>query len=447
MPQGTLVLPTTGTLSGLTLVQDINAALANVSGFASGATDPSTLGTGVQPFSFWSDTSVSPNILRLRNAANSAWIVIGDLTKANLGLVSQTTFQQDLYSSSVATGTADALIGAFTPAITNTTLATGTTTLTVRATLANLTATPTFTPNSGVVSPATIVKGAGAPLFPGDIAGAGHWITLQWDATLGAWVLLNPATGVGSNKVGEIFDWPSGAVLPSYGLRCDGSSGISSTTYANLFAVLVKYLSGATMTIATPGVVTWTAHGLYVNAPVKFTTTGALPTGLTVGTTYFVIAAGFGANSFQLSATIGGAAINTTGTQSGTHTAIHAPHGCANDLSTFSVPNVPVGATTVQSSANEGVFNPGNLQSHNHVINIGDPGHTHAYASLAPFTRTGELAATGSTGFMVSSRSFDQVLGSYASATGISATSNNTGNGGANNLPAGLNVRKYIRFA
>lgn len=444
MSQGSLILQTTGTLSGLSLVQAINAALANVSGFASGSTDPASLAGGVQPFSLWADTSVSPNLLRMRNAANTAWTLIGDLSQANLGLTSQMGFQQDLYTSAVATGTADALIAAFTPAINNTTLTSGATTLTVRAASVNATTTPTFTPNNGVVSPAIIVKGAGAPLIAGDIAGAGHWLTLQWDITLSKWVLLNPAGGVAASKIGELFDWPVGGVLPTYGILCDGSSGISATTYASLFNILVKKLSGATMTIATPGVVTWTAHGLYVNAPVKFTTTGALPTGITSGTTYFIIAAGFGTNSFQIAATIGGAAIATTGTQSGVHTAIHAPHGCANDLSTFSAPNIPAGATTVQGPGAEGVFFAGQMPVHNHVINISDPGHAHVYGSLAPFTSTGELAATGSTGRMVQFNFFSS-YGTNAAATGISGSSNNAGSG-ANNLPAGLYVRKYIRF-
>ena len=74
-----------------------------------------------------------------------------------------------------------------------------------------------------------------------------------------------------------------------------------------------------TMTIASPAVVSFTAHGLSVNDMVVFTTTGALPTGVTAGTTYFVITV-VDANSFQFSATKGGAAVNTSGSQSGTHT-------------------------------------------------------------------------------------------------------------------------------
>jgi hypothetical protein len=124
----------------------------------------------------------------------------------------------------------------------------------------------------------------------------------------------------------------------------------------------------ATMTQATPSVVTKTAHGLSVSDPIVFSvptdqetftltianpgvfttstthnfvagdavnlhTTGALPsvlpTYITNGTatlrqfcprTYYVIAAGLGASTFQLSLTSGGAAIDTSaGSQSGTH--------------------------------------------------------------------------------------------------------------------------------
>lgn len=73
-----------------------------------------------------------------------------------------------------------------------------------------------------------------------------------------------------------------------------------------------------TVTIASPGVVTWTGHTLSNGDIVVFTTTGALPTGITAGTSYYVVNAA--TNTFQISATSGGAAINTSGSQSGTHT-------------------------------------------------------------------------------------------------------------------------------
>jgi hypothetical protein len=81
--------------------------------------------------------------------------------------------------------------------------------------------------------------------------------------------------------------------------------------------------STVTMTIAAPGVVSWTAHGLSNGDGVKFTTTGALPTGLTAGTTYYVVSAS--TDAFSVAETPGGAAITTSGSQSGTHTATSVP--------------------------------------------------------------------------------------------------------------------------
>ena len=77
--------------------------------------------------------------------------------------------------------------------------------------------------------------------------------------------------------------------------------------------------SSFTVTIASPAVVTSTVS-LLDKTPVILTNTGypsALPTGLSVGTTYYV--KGTGGTTFNLSLTPGGAAINTSGTQSGTH--------------------------------------------------------------------------------------------------------------------------------
>jgi hypothetical protein len=74
------------------------------------------------------------------------------------------------------------------------------------------------------------------------------------------------------------------------------------------------------ITNASPAVFNKTAHGLSINDPVVLNTSGTLNTGLTVGTIYYVISAGFGANAFEVSATLAGAAINTSSAGSGTHT-------------------------------------------------------------------------------------------------------------------------------
>ncbi len=73
-----------------------------------------------------------------------------------------------------------------------------------------------------------------------------------------------------------------------------------------------------TVTIASPGVVTLSGHGFNGGERVILQTTGALPTGLSVNTVYFVKF--IDANTFNLATTLGGANINTSGSQSGTHT-------------------------------------------------------------------------------------------------------------------------------
>jgi hypothetical protein len=84
-----------------------------------------------------------------------------------------------------------------------------------------------------------------------------------------------------------------------------------------------------TMTIASPAVVTWgvagKGHGLVAGSPFKFSTTGALPTGVTAGTQYYVISTGLTETTFQFSASNGGSAVNSSGSQSGTHTGLPGP--------------------------------------------------------------------------------------------------------------------------
>jgi hypothetical protein len=95
----------------------------------------------------------------------------------------------------------------------------------------------------------------------------------------------------------------------------------TDTTGTAVTIDLAYVASTVTITIAAPGVVTWTAHGLSVNDTIRFTTTGALPTGLAINTTYYVKTV-LSANTFTVSTSAGGAAVTTSGTQSGTQTAL-----------------------------------------------------------------------------------------------------------------------------
>lgn len=60
---------------------DLNSALQALASLSSGATEPSTM----YAYQLWADTTTG--LLKIRNAANSAWITIGTLASVNLGLL------------------------------------------------------------------------------------------------------------------------------------------------------------------------------------------------------------------------------------------------------------------------------------------------------------------------------------------------------------------------
>lgn len=73
-----------------------------------------------------------------------------------------------------------------------------------------------------------------------------------------------------------------------------------------------------TVTIASPGVFTRKEHGLEDGDRIILSTSASLPTGLSANTWYYVVNSDED-ETFQVSSTKDGTAINTSGTQSGTH--------------------------------------------------------------------------------------------------------------------------------
>jgi len=89
---------------------------------------------------------------------------------------------------------------------------------------------------------------------------------------------------------------------------------------ANANVFIDSAAQGLAISIASPGVLTWPDHGFDLNGTVTLSTTGALPTGLPAGTYY--VKTIIDKDHVTLSATAGGAVINTSGSQSGTHTGV-----------------------------------------------------------------------------------------------------------------------------
>jgi microcystin-dependent protein len=262
---------------------------------------------------------------------------------------------------------------------------------------------------------------------------------------------------------------PTGTILmyitssaPTGWVNCDGTA-LDRTTYANLFSSIVPSRGTVTLTIASPCVVTLSSHGFISGDSIYLTTTGALPTGLTANTLYYVIFVD--ANTFRLASSyanaIAGTALNTSGTQSGVHTLYHCPYGLGNGSTTFNAPDfrgrIPVGkgsgagltarplgysfgAETVALATTE-------LPSHNHTLT--DSGHTHTGTSgnqSANHVHTpqtdGVAIGQGQYGFSAVGGGYQPILiisysdtGSYVAYGGTSADhthSFTTGSGNAN---------------
>ncbi|WP_394065423.1 hypothetical protein [Alcaligenes sp. WGS1538] len=99
-----------------------------------------------------------------------------------------------------------------------------------------------------------------------------------------------------------------------------------------------------TISVGEPAVVTWNSHGLVAGQPVVFSTTGSLPTGLSAGTVYYVIATGLTANSFSVGATPDATTgIETTAAGTGTHTASAPPAGMTDMFYGLALPGARQG--------------------------------------------------------------------------------------------------------
>lgn len=158
--------------------------------------------------------------------------------------------------------------------------------------------------------------GADRIMFWDDSAGAVDWLTAGTGLTI-----TGTTIAASGGALSSMYEDRKAANTAGGGATSGSWIARTLNTEAYDDIGLALRSSTFTVTLASPGVFSWTAHGLILNSTVIFTTSGALPTGLTAGATYYVISAGLTADAFQVSATAGGAAINTSGSQSGTHTA------------------------------------------------------------------------------------------------------------------------------
>ncbi len=247
---------------------------------------------------------------------------------------------------------------------------------------------------------------------------------------------IDTITGMAAN-VATFLKTPSSANLAS---ALTDETGTGANVFATSPTIATPIITGrvptsSTVTIsnASPGVITWTSHGLPAFTPVFFETTGALPTGLTAAvkptggafsantykqnpTLYYVVpGATLQTNSFtvatSLANALAGTSVNTSSAGSGTHTACAnamAPTGTvgeyiykiveAGDL--FSITSASLGVAYNTISLTAGIWEVGGST----FIwgNGGATAWTHMHASIvygfttiasAPFNGTNALHA------------------------------------------------------
>jgi hypothetical protein len=169
--------------------------------------------------------------------------------------------------------------------------------------------------------------------------------TFNVAATIGGTAITTTGTQSGTHTCKTTSTAPSDRLTGTDPLWLDLGPTLQRAMFDTIISTATEQVAGytVTMTIASPCVVTWNSHGLPNGSSLTLSTTGALPTGLTAGTTYYVV--GAAANTFNLAATLGGTAINTTGSQSGVHTAIQdlcvvVSPGICNGVATMDVSGV-----------------------------------------------------------------------------------------------------------
>jgi hypothetical protein len=146
-----------------------------------------------------------------------------------------------------------------------------------------------------------------------------------------------PNASAGSKSNGTAISFPQatapgwGALIRFWFIKATNAAG-ALITYGRLQGPFKVFTADNTTEIFTSA-----AHGLVNGTPVIVENeNGALPTGLAANTTYYVISVT--TNTFQLSATLGGSAINITTDGTGTNKVAEDKAQTVNSGTTLTIP-------------------------------------------------------------------------------------------------------------
>lgn len=263
--QASYVTPVTGPMNMATFAAGLNSGLRAIASCSWGSSAPvNGPGAAALPYQCWADTTSNPVLFKRWDGAS--WVIAGALNTS--------THVWTSYSGGGALGTA-------------------------------------ALQNIGT-------SGANVPL----LNGSNTWAALQTigQITFGTLASQDALTIHGQQQL----YFPANADDPSCFCNTFLGNGGANLTHSivNTTAPGVSRVLGTvTITTASPGVVTATAHGVAADAPVAFTSTGTLATPIVSRTTYYVARSPAPTtNTFSVAATVGGAAINTSGSPTGTIT-------------------------------------------------------------------------------------------------------------------------------
>lgn len=207
---------------------------------------------------------------------------------------------------------------------------------------------------------AQIARGIIAPLGPRYIqvmrqSGAGVLRFLNWqnanNSNVTTWATRKPV-GHYSYVAHEYRAALSAGVAVAAKNDYTATLGTGAPTDKQIIHLQFQHYS-VTISNASPGVVTWTSHGLSVGDAVAFQAAagGSVAGGITPLGIYFVSNV-IDANNFNISSTFGGSSLNTTSASSG---------GC------FGIPTVASGTAVVNPGS------PSTISWTNHHTSVGDP--------------------------------------------------------------------------
>jgi len=229
--------------TGAAVRSDLNNALAAIVSNNSSSTEPAT----TYAFQWWTDTTNT--LLKIRNAANSAWVTVGDYSTANLGLLTTSSASSTYLAKAGGTVTGALEIGTTGSLVFEGTTADGfETTLAVTDPTADNTITlPNATGTVPLLSLAQTFtaaqRGTITALTDGTTITPDFAVTNNYSVTLGGNRTLANPTNITAGQSGAIFITQdgTGSRTLAFGSYWDFPAGTAPTltTTANAVDLLV----------------------------------------------------------------------------------------------------------------------------------------------------------------------------------------------------------------